>query len=411
MRPDLTITDVSFTTSIAYTHNQENVANISCVQLTLSDGATFRGDCLLPSEWSIVSQARAISTGLAQKLVGKTPENFIELCQQVTQAQFVVEEYRIPDPADASSEEMQKKARREMLSIIGIVDQIEPEPILTPIVYPVPNHVVRGATAALLRAVAHAHNQSLPDFVQGLLKERAEDKSALRLGLDVSLASKTAFLHHISAVCYTLPHEAGAESLGKSVEKLQKYIRELNGWIEGTWAKLLPEERPWLFVDLNGTIHELNNRVMGKTLGSLFGFSTTGFQERMIFANPLTAESVDQTIKDFSLLRSLMKSRKLQLQAVPSASVNTLSNMENWIQKDKGELLVVHLDHVSSLGELLEMLKAATQADKSLILHAESMGNERTWQLAHTIAQAVCPLFYLPAGGEKGLIQAVNLSA
>ena len=405
---NLSISAVDIISAIAYVSDKKDVADIPCIKLTLSDGATFLGDSILPEHASSIQNKSQILEALQSLLKDQPLADYLSQCRSISQVSYRVPEYKLPDPAEATAEEMQKRNRREILSVMGLVDQIQPEPILTDVDYPLPNQIIRGTSAALLQAFAHQAKLSIFEFVSSMVGKDLGQNQSLRYGLDVNLAGKSAFLPHTAAVCYTLPVGAGAESLGKSVEKLQKYLRELNGWIEATWAKREPAERPWLFVDLNGSTHQINNQVMGKTLGTLYGFSTTGFQDKMIFANPVIRETAAKTMGDMSLLGSLLQSRKLRLRAAPAVWLNGTENLRGWLKTSKVDLLVIDLDHVASVGELIEMIKAVLSTNFDFILRGSSHGNERTWGMMHALAQAADPLFYLPSGGEQGLIQAVN---
>ncbi|MEM9775338.1 MAG: hypothetical protein AAF902_12210 [Chloroflexota bacterium] len=408
MALDLTISAVVLKSSLAHSSDQAKIYQVPCVELTLSDGSTFLGDCVLGSQHQKLFNEAEVVAGLSAVLVNGHLHDYLSLCQQIASATYTLQEYKLPDPADASAEDMHKRNRREILSKMGLVEQIEPELVLTDNAYLLPDHIVRGVTAALLEACAYAHQKSLGAYLVTLLKHSDQTPHLPKLGLDVSAAGQSALLKHASAICYTLPDGAGAESLGKSVEKLQRYLRELNGWIEAAWSTVEPTDRPWLFVDLQGSIHELNNRVMGKTLGTLFGFSTTGFQEKMIFANPTINTSPAHTIKDMRFLKSLMRSRKLGLQVAPSTWVDSTENVKAWSDSDKIDLLVIDLDQTANWGELVEMMCLAEAKSCTLILRSGRQGNERSWQINHSLAAAVNPLFYLPAGGERGYVQVIN---
>ncbi|MFK7805277.1 MAG: hypothetical protein AB8G95_26835 [Anaerolineae bacterium] len=404
-----TISAVNITKSIAYGQTNEQIISIPCISIKLSNGSVFKGDGILNGSDSIhASHYSALADALTQTLKGKPAADFLPLCEQLSQVRFQIEEWRYPEPELATAEQSLKKNRRDMLSILGVVEPKQPEKVLTPVDYPLPAAIIRGTTAALLRAAADAQEQTLLGFVQTLLKSPSDLEKPLQLGLDVSLASHQPLLNHASALCYSVPAASGAESLGKSSEKFQKYLRQLNSWIDESWPHKDAADRPLLFIDLNGSIHRLNGNVSGKTLGSLFGFSTTGNQERMIFANSIIGDTPLKTVNDTKLLQSLVKSRKLKLKLAAANDTNSIAKVGLWLRECKPELIVLKDAEIPNLGEWVKIIQTIHSNQTPLILIGESVGNSRSWELIHTIATVAAPEFYIPAGGKQGFMEVVN---
>ncbi|MFT5193165.1 MAG: hypothetical protein ACI9EW_000633 [Cellvibrionaceae bacterium] len=405
----LTISAVYFSQSVAYRPLNDQVVSLTCVNIELSDGSIFKGDAALNSSDGLdIGDPNAIKDGLNQMLVGQPADNFPALCQLVDQGHFTTDQWRYPEPVTETPEIQLKKNRRDILSALGVVKPRQLEKVLTPVESRFPNIIIRGITAALLRAVAYTASKSIQELIQSELETTTATTKDLKLGLDVSFANHQPFLSHVSALCYTVPAASDAQGLGKTGEKFQKYLRDLNSWIADSWAKHDRADRPWLFVDLNGAIHRLNNQATGKTLGSLFGFSTTGNQEKMIFANPVENTTPLKTVNDMTLLQSLVKSRKLKIKLAAASNTHTSENVALWLDKCKPEIIVLKEAETANLGDLLDIIKQIMAHGTLFILVGGQSGNPRSWGLIHEIAASADPEFYIPAGGKHGFLDVVN---
>ncbi len=408
----LKISAVNLSHSLAYGSSKSNLIQVPCVEIQLSDGQTFKGDGLLTGDETTPPATLApLVDGLTQTIVGQPAHDFLQLCRLVSQSKYTLNEMRFPDPAQKSADERKKDNRREMLSMLGVLGKEELMPVPTDMTYPMPRHLVRGATAALLRACAHTAGLSTSDYLRNLLSGASEESAKptkLPLGIHVDFAEHSQLLEHASALCYAIPPVANAKALGKEVEVFQKYLRQLNGWIEDSWSDVEAENRPWLFVDLNGAVHKINNESSGKTLGSLYGFGTTGNQEKMIFSNVVTNTSATTTAKDQVLMQSMTKSRKLKLSLAAGCWTNSLENVQTWLEKAKPKMIVLNLNETASMGELIEMIQQINGSTTELILQGSGCGNQRSWDLLHQVAQAAQPFLYLPAGRLDGTMQVIN---
>ena len=405
----LTISAVHLSKSIAYGPKSNKLVSVPCVSLTLSDRSSFKGDGILAgSERLNPDHQAAIEAELNRILKDQPADDFFTLCERVATSSYITEEWLYPEPDQETGDELLKKNRRDMLTVFGVVEQKMPEKVLTPVTHTLPAIVVRALTAALLRAVAHTQTKSITELVQTLLASPTPLNTRPNLGLDVSLASEPLLLSHAAALCYTVPAASTAESLGKTGEKFQKYLRDLGTWIADSWSRRDPADRPSLFVDLNGAIHRLNGNITGKTLGSLFGFSTTGNQEKMIFANAVINSTPLKTANDMALLQSLVKSRKLKLKLAAGEYTNTHDDVSLWLEKSKPEIILLKEIETANLGELLKIIKTINSSETNLIIIGGNGGNRRSWELIHTIAQLATPEIYIPAGEKHGMIDLIN---
>ncbi len=404
----LTISAVNISRSIAYGPSQSTLMHVPCVEISLSDGSVFKGDCLLTgAESTPPATLTPLTDGLTHTLVGQSLDDYLHLCRLASQSQYTLSEMRYPDLSQKSADERQKDNRREMLSMLGVLEKEEPQLEPTDVSYPLPRHMIRGATIALLHACAHAKNRSMDDYLADLMPNGQKGKRP-PLGVHVDFAEQGPLLEHASALCYAIPPVADSKSLGKEVEKFQQYLRQLNNWINDNWENFEPEDRPTLFVDLNGAIHRINKESSGKTLGSLFGFGTTGNQEKMIFSNVITGTSASKTAGDHALMQSMMKSRKLKMTLAAGCWTNSLENVQTWLEKAKPSLIALHMHETASIGELIEMITIIKTAKTEFVLQGNGCGNLETWGVVHQIAQAAGPVIYIPSGNMAGLVQAIN---
>ncbi len=408
-----TITAVSVSNAIAFAPQSNRPISVPSIELSLSDGTQFKSACILTGTEALQKGSRTIiKAKLEQILVGRevTTAEFIETCDQIATATYTMQEMRLPDPVEKSTEALQKESRREMLSMIGMMDPIEPEPVLTDIHYPMPPHIVRGATAALLLASAHAENMTPSAFVRALLPDshKNDNDAPLKIGLHVDMAEHGPLIRHAAAMYYPVPAAAGADSLGATAEKFQRYLRQLGEWIAQSWQNFEPEKRPSLFVDLNGATHRLVNEQVARTMGTLFGFGKTGDEQKMIFANAVINESALKTANDQTYLQSLLKSKKLKMRLAAGEWTNTRENVSIWLEKCKPQLIVLKLNETANLGELISMMSDIYAHDTGLILVGSDGGNEHSWAVLHEIAAGASPEFYVPAGGLRGAVQAIN---
>ena len=401
------ISAVSLTEAVAFGQSHNDLISTPCISLELANGSVFKGDAILTGGESLTSaEVESMRQGLVDQLVGTDAADFGASSQRLSHCTYVTTEMRLPLPGEKSADESKLDNRREMLTRFGVVEKVEPKPIPTEVTYPLPRHIIRGASLALLQAAAHAHGVSTGAFLAQQLG--TTEKGALKFGIPVDYAEHGELLTHATALSYAIPPAANSKSLGKDVEKFQLYLRQLNGWIEESWSHVPPEDRPWLFIDLNGTVHRLNNEVSGKTLGSLFGFGTTGNQAKMIFANTVMNTTALRTANDQTLMQSLVKSRKLSIGLAAACWTNSLENVQTWLEKCKPSTMVVHLNETADVHELIRMIQAIQQNGANLVLVGDKSGTMRSWSLMHDLATAAQPLFYLPAGGKAGLVQALN---
>lgn len=405
----LTISAVHLSKSIAYGLQSNQLVTVPSVNLELSDGSIVKGDGVLKGSNRFNSTHQdSIISELNHLLKDQPADDFFTLCQLAAHSSYETEEWLYPEPNQETGDELLKKNRRDMLTAFGVVEQKQPKKVLTSVTHTLPDIMIRAVTAALLRASAHARAKSVPQLIKELLGNTSEANSQLHFGLDVSLASQHLLLPHVAALCYTVPAASSAESLGKTGEKFQKYLRELNKWIEESWSQQDPADRPQLFIDLNGAIHRLNGTVTGKTLGSLFGFSTTGNQEKMIFANAVTNSTPLKTANDTTLLQSLVKSRKLKLKLAAGEFTNSVENVSLWLEKCKPELILIKETETVNLAELLKIIKTINGSETKVIIIGGKEGNRRSWELIHAIATSTGPELYIPAGNQHGIVDLIN---
>lgn len=175
--------------------------------------------------------------------------------------------------------------------------------------HPLPPALVWALQIALLRAAADLFNDT-PVGLFGNMVDATGEADRFLVGVPPETAASPLIFNRIDQIVIEIQAEGGEKAYGKQAQHLQRYVRQLGGWIKQMGS---PNSHfPQLVVRLNGVLGQIYNHNPGKILGAIVGLEKAVEPIELTLIDPVILDEdgveVDEVIKT---LQEYMKLRQL----------------------------------------------------------------------------------------------------
>ncbi len=260
---------------------------------------------------------------------------------------------------------------------------------------PLPLALRYGVSKLLLAAAAQAHTLTPAELLAHEYHlPRPDAPVPLHAELIGPQSAQLALQQGVGSLGLRIAAEDAAALIGPQGEKLQRFVRQLKEVI----VKARPQNNyPTLFLDVQGGLGQLYDNQLGKILGALYGLEQAAKPVPLRLADPVRlADGATQPPK-MAEIKELLKLRGMALQLIARVGVDNAAAAQTFLSEQVADGICVDLEQVGSLAQAVEMVLAAKEKGRSVLL----CGREPD-PLAH-IALATRPTAVFLYPGQDGI--------
>lgn len=227
-----------------------------------------------------------------------------------------------------------------------------------------------GLTAALLKAVAAVNRVSVMALVvraYGLPVPETAVPLQFPLNDQNMQAAHTILTTHVASLGYTTSKNNHKATLGTNGELLQRHVRRLAAWLPTVDAAF----QPTLHLDLRDSFQELFANDEGKILGALVGLEQAAKPFILHIQNPVWQDSREAQLKSLEKLKGYLAFRRLKLQLVADAWIDSLADVKDFARPEVCHLLHIALPRLGNLEAGITAVLHLNAQDRSVILSGQ----------------------------------------
>ena len=227
-----------------------------------------------------------------------------------------------------------------------------------------------GLTAALLQAVAGVNRVTVAEQV---VREYELSWPETAVPLQVPLndqnvqAVQAILTSHVTSFGYTTSKNNHKATLGEDGARLQQHVRQVAAWL----ASLAADYRPSLLLDVQGGYGDLFENNNGKILGALYGLEHAAKPYQLQIQNPIWLTSCPAQLEQLRQLSSFVKMRRLSLQLVADAWVDSLAAAKQFADPQVCQMVHVALPRLGNLEEGITAVLHLLAHDQQVIFSGE----------------------------------------
>jgi methylaspartate ammonia-lyase len=285
----------------------------------------------------------------------------------------------------------------------GQVEPTHPSPSIEQVTIerPVDAALRYGISQALLGAVAHSQGMTIAEIVAkeyNLEETAAKLPPPLHVSAQLHLLSR-AIVPEVRSLGYTTSGPSHKEALGDNAQRLQRWTRQMQARLAAGGV----EPGLALHLDVGGGLGELYGHNPGKILGALYGLEQAAKPYPVRVVDPVLVDARTAQIEKMRELKEYLRLRKLNLQLVARAWVETLEDVRAFLAAEAVHMLQLDLYRLGSLHQGIEAIRACRQQGTGVLLAGHPLGLDQGLRVIHQVALATGVELLAVPGAEMGL--------
>jgi methylaspartate ammonia-lyase len=180
----------------------------------------------------------------------------------------------------------------------------------------------------------------------------------------------------VLALAYAVGGIDPVDSLGPDGERIQRFIRLLQ-------ERLVDDDqhcRITIHLDAKGSLGKLYSYDLGKVLGALYGLEQAAAPCLIRVQDPLILDDLDAQIKVLGQLRDYLRMRRMSLQLVAGAKINSLDAVRAFAQAKSAHMLHLVIPQLGTIQELILAVRACQVGGIGILM--EGIPSATTGQVA-----------------------------
>jgi methylaspartate ammonia-lyase len=337
--------------------DESKIAWGSCEDIKVDEPPEFQSPFLFSDGMAII-EARIVPLLVGQKLT-----NFRDLAARI---EALRETVTIKKPISQPEKGSQGISRRAIItgflsrSEAGAAPALEEQQEVERPIHPALRH---GLSQALLSAVSMV--QDVP-VVEVIAKEfeLPLPSMAVPLQMPIKRGQSIRIPDQVTALAYTVSGIDPVDSLGPNSERIQRFIRRLR-------ERLIDADqhcRISIHLDAKGSLGKLYGHDLGKILGALNGLEQAAAPCLIRVQDPLIMDDLDAQIKVLGQLRDYLRMRRMSLQLVAGAKINSLAAVRAFVQAKSAHMLRLVMPQIGAVQELVLAVQACQLGDVGVLM-------------------------------------------
>jgi methylaspartate ammonia-lyase len=189
----------------------------------------------------------------------------------------------------------------------------------------------------------------------------------------------------------SLPHKAMDDLPDLPHETATKLIRYAR-WLKERIPELAGEGYvPTLYLDLKGSIGELYENNLGRVLGQIYALELSVEPFPLRIANPVILESREAQLESLQTLRRYVEFRKMSVQLVADAWVNTLSDVKAFVEAQAADMIHLRTPDLGSVHHTVEAVQACQAGGVQVLLGGSAAETDLSARVTVHVALATRP--------------------
>lgn len=248
-----------------------------------------------------------------------------------------------------------------------------------------------GVSQALLSALAWVRGQTLTEVIAAeynLPLSLSPPSLHLDIGADELTPDASILSNPIQSLGYSLSGHNPRKQFGPNGERLQRFVRQLTNLLDSVTE---PSYCPALHLDVSGGLGQLFDNDAGRILGVLYGLEQVAKPYQLRVTDPvLLADPQMQR----ALMRQLMdytRMRRLNLELAASKSINTLADVEAYVEAGAAHMLELSFSRLGSVHQVIQAIRTCHHRKVAVLLRDNFATAVATPPLACHVALAAQP--------------------
>ena len=377
---------------------------IILVGLKLSNGRFAWGDCVASSQMAVpfnIQYGRdLIETAVSPHLAGQTVTVLPDLMARLAGLTEIV---TITKTTNAVPAQPKAPSRRDVLRGAWQPTTAVREPVVRQFQSERPIHAAirYGLSQALLQAVAMAQDKSIIEVLcaeYGLpVPQTAVPLHAeINPHLPLNIASITQ--SPIMSVGYTTSGTNPVAELGTNGEVIQRFIRQLKNEL----VKTADPQALSFYLAVRGGYGTLCDENLGKILGMLYGLERAASPFLVRVEDPFILGSQNEQISKLANLRSYLRTRKMKMELVAHAHIETAVDAETFVTKQAAHMLHLDLPQMGDMGQAVMAAQLCQHNDVGVLWGGSPEETEMAARVSVQTGIAVQPTLLMVKNGRVG---------
>jgi methylaspartate ammonia-lyase len=381
------------------------------VGLMVDNKHLFWGECVGTADFQAEPATATIQQVVQPRLLGQPITTFREMTAHLTD---LTEKVRLtktthvsaPPPAPGLS-------RRSLLRGQWTVNPPQPPPPISEsyeVERPIAPAIGYGLSQALLAAVAWAQNKRV---IQVLRDEYGLDRPQTAVPLhaeinpNIPLSIQAITGSPIASIGYSISGTNPVVELGQDGEVLQRFARQLKEEL----IKTADPQSLAFYFNVRGGYGLLREGKLGQILGMLYGLEKAAEPFLVRVEDPIILNGRDEQIKKMATLKSYLRTRRMKLQLVAHAGIQSAEDAQAFTEGNAAHLLYIELPQMGSLTESMTAAFAAQEQQIGVLFGGSPDETQLAAQNSLYLALALQPTLLLAKPGrlgEAGIAAAYN---
>jgi methylaspartate ammonia-lyase len=372
------------------------------VGLVVDNERVFWGECVGTADFQAAAAATTIQQIVQPRLQGQPLTTFREMAASLTdltEKVTVTQTTEMPSPPPAPG-----PSRRSLLRGHWTADPPQPpQPIIESyeVERPLASAIQYGLSQALLAAIAWAQGKSV---IQLLCDEYdlAQPSTAVPLHAEINpnipLSIQTISHSPIASIGYSISGTNPKVELGQDGEVLQRFAQQLKTEL----IKTADPQSLSFYFNVRGGYGALRQDSLGQILGMLYGLEKAAEPFLVRVEDPLILNGREEHIKKLATLKNYLRTRRMKLQLVAHAGVQSVADAQAFIDGNAAHMLYIDLPQMGSLAESATAVRMCQQHEIGVLLGGSPDETQLAAHRSLQLALALQPTLLLAKPGQLG---------
>ena len=297
-----------------------------------------------------------------------------------TMIESIRETVTISKPITQAAKQSQGFSRRAIIT--GFLSNSEPDaaPALVEqhtVERPIHPTIRHGLSQALLSAVSMVRGMTMVEVIAEEF-ELPLPSTAVALQMPIRRGQSLLIHDQLAALAYAISGRDPEDSMGPNGERIQRFVRQLRERL----VKAGQHNQLAIHLDAGGSLGKLYDNDAGKVLGALYGLEQAAAPCLIRVQDPLIMDERDAQIKVLGQLRDYLRMRRMSLQLVAGAKINTLADVRAFAQAEAAHMFHLVMPRLGTVQEVILAVQACQASGIGILL--EGIPSAVTSQVALT---------------------------
>lgn len=228
---------------------------------------------------------------------------------------------------------------------------------------PIHPAIRHGFSQALLSAISIVRGLTVAEVITEEFKLPIPS-TAVALQMSIKRGQSLLIHEQVTSLAYAIGQGNPEDALGPDGKRIQSFIRQLR-------ERLVQESQHCqvtIHLDAGGSLGKLYGNNVGKVLGALYGLEQAAAPCLIRVQDPLIMDDLNAQIKALSQLRDYLRMRKMSLQLVAGAKINTLDDVRAFVEAEAAHMLHLVMPRLGTIQELVLAIQACQSGSDGILL-------------------------------------------